>query len=337
MVTIGGAIASDIHGKSHHITGTFSKNIIEITLMLASGDVIVTTPKGRFEEFFWATVGGMGLTGFIVEAKLQLERIQTSLVQQTEFKENTFESVLSRMTSIDSSFANTVAWIDLSSKARGRGIVSGANPSLPGAQRKPQPFKPKCLENKRLSIPANLEIGVIRPETIKLFNSFWFSKPLQNGLLPIRSFMHPLDRVSNWNRLYGRNGVLEYQIVVPFGEENFLSHTIEEFQRFGFNSFLTVLKRFGETGEGHLSFPIPGWTLSLDFPNPNQLLFEVIELLDTSLAKIGGRVYLTKDSVLNPRLVPVMYPRLKEWKEIRNSMDPQGVWSSNLGRRLGLV
>ena len=162
------------------------------------------------------------------------------------------------------------------------------------------------------------------------------SEPLTKGISSIDSFMHPLDRIQNWNRIYGRRGFLQYQFVVPEGNEDFLAQVLATMKDLGAASFLGVLKRFGEGSPAPLSFPKPGWTLALDIPTHLDNLEQALNSLDSQLCAREGRIYLVKDARLKPEFVPIMYPRLEEWRTIRNTMDPRGMWQSDQSRRLKL-
>ena len=294
FVSIGGAIAADIHGKSHHTTGSFSSCVKRIQLLYSDGEIHDLYPEGPSAEHFWASIGGLGLTGMILEADLQLIPMEQPYVRVEESRVNDLGEMLADLSSSDASFQHTVAWIDLSGDFRGRGVVS------------------------------------------KAFNEMWFRKPLTNGISTIDSFMHPLDRIQSWNRIYGGRGFLQYQFVIPEGNEDFLAHVLSTMKDLGAASFLGVLKRFGKGSSGHLSFPKPGWTLALDMPTRLEGLEQALNSLDSQLCARDGRIYLVKDARLKPEFVPVMYPRLEEWRSIRDNMDPRGMWQSDQSRRLKL-
>jgi decaprenylphospho-beta-D-ribofuranose 2-oxidase len=181
--------------------------------------------------------------------------------------------------------------------------------------------------------------GLLNRWSIRAFDAVWLRAAPRRRLDEVQTipqFFHPLDGVHGWNRVYGRHGFVQYQFVVPDGAEAIVRAVMERLRRGGAASFVTVLKRFGPAGPGPLSFPLPGWTLALDLP-VTVGLGPVLDACDRLVATAGGRVYLAKDSRLVPELVPVMYPRLDEWRAVRARLDPDGVWQSDLGRRLGLA
>jgi decaprenylphospho-beta-D-ribofuranose 2-oxidase len=181
--------------------------------------------------------------------------------------------------------------------------------------------------------------GLVRRSTVRLFNEMWFRKAPRSeraALHSLRSFFHPLDGVRGWNRVYGSEGFLQYQFVVPFGEEDAFRRIVERLSEAQLPSFVTVLKRFG-AGHGLLSFPMAGWTLTFDVPTGMPGLGRLLDQMDDLVVEAGGRVYLAKDSRLRPKLLPKMYPELSKWQEIRAALDPEGVMRSDLARRLHLV
>jgi len=331
-VSIGGAIAADIHGKSHHTTGSFSSCVKRIQLLYSDGEVRDLYPEGPTANHFWATVGGLGLTGIILEADLQLIAMESSSVMVEETRVDDLEEMLSVLSSSDAGFQHTVAWIDLSGDFRGRGVVGKGNYITQSLDSTPSKIK----KGTSLPFPKIGNLSLINKYTVRAFNEMWFRKPLTNGTTTLDSFMHPLDRIQNWNRIYGGQGFLQYQFVVPEGNEDFLELVLSTMKELGAASFLGVLKRFGKGSPGHLSFPKPGWTLALDIPTQLDNLEQALNSLDSQLCARDGRIYLIKDARLKAEFVPLMYPRLEEWRAIRNNMDPRGMWQSDQSRRLKL-
>jgi decaprenylphospho-beta-D-ribofuranose 2-oxidase len=243
--------------------------------------------------------------------------------------------MLTLLSAADKDFQHTVAWIDLSGDFRGRGVVGKGNyvtQEVPDGKSSTNRIK----EGASLPFPNIGGMSFINKYTVRAFNEMWFRKPLTKGIASIDSFMHPLDRIHNWNRIYGRRGFLQYQFVVPGGNEDFLAHVLTTMKDLGAASFLGVLKRFGEGSPAPLSFPKPGWTLALDIPAHLNNLEQTLNSLDSQLCAREGRIYLVKDARLKPVFVPIMYPRLEEWRTIRNNMDPGGMWQSDQSRRLKL-
>ncbi len=338
-VTIGGAIACDIHGKNHHSDGSFGAHVRSITLFLADGSITVLTPESA-PALFWATVGGMGLTGVILEATVQLLPIETSrLVIDTDRVAN-LDSVLELMTNGDAAYRYSVAWIDLLAKgdALGRSVLTRGDHArlseVDPAAGASLAFSPSPLIGVPRRVPR-----VLNHLSVAAFNELWYRKaPLRRRgeVQTISQFFHPLDAVRNWNRLYGATGLVQYQFVVPFGAEAALRTVVERLAGSGTASFLAVLKRFGHGDQAPLSFPVPGWTLALDLPatpRVGRLLYE----LDEVVLGAGGRHYLAKDAHMTPGALRAGYPRLAEWQAVRAKADPAGVWVSDLARRLHLI
>jgi len=343
FVTVGGAIANDIHGKNHHKAGSWCNHVSAMTMRLATGETVRVTPDGT-PDLFWATAGGLGLTGVILDATFQLAPIETSRLLVDTDRTPDLDTTLALMDEGDDDYPYSVAWIDLmkTGPAMGRSILGRGSfaplDALPSKERtteKARAFAPKT----RATFPPLAPNGLINPLTVSAFNEAWYRKApkrRRDELQSITTFFHPLDMVDLWNRVYGPIGFLQWQFVLPFGEEAALRRIIEALCAEGCTSFLAVLKRFGAANPGHLSFPIPGWTLALDVPAGPTSLSRLITQLDHDVVDAGGRIYLAKDSRVSPDLMAAMYPRLDEWRKVRAEVDPQGVLQSDLARRLGL-
>ncbi len=339
-VTVGGAIAADVHGKNHHVDGSFGNHVTRLSLVDGSGTLLELRPEGDTtpleREMFWATVGGMGLTGVIVEATFSLIPIRTALmsVDTTRFRE--LEGLMAAMVEADSRWRYSVAWVD-SLDPRGRGVLTcGDHASvdqLDAAQRSdPLGYDPKALA----AAPSFLPAGLLNTFTVRAFNEAWYRKaPKQREaeLQAIAPFFHPLDGVRDWNRIYGPAGFLQYQFAVPDAGAHLVPRTLEALRRVGAPSFLTVLKRFGPANPAPLSFPLPGWTLAADVPAAVPGLLETLDQLDEEVAAAGGRLYMAKDSRQSAAMVRRSYPRLADWTHLRALLDPRGVLDSDLARR----
>ncbi|MBG0821042.1 FAD-binding oxidoreductase [Planomonospora sp. ID91781] len=334
-VTVGGAVAADVHGKNHHVDSSFGAHLRSLTLVTAGGGIRTLTPA---DDLFWATVGGMGLTGVIVEAVFRCVPIETSRVRVDTERTRDLDHTLETMAATDGRYRYTVAWIDLLARGgrMGRSVLTrgdhAAREELPrGAD--PLEFAPRAL----VKAPPWAPDGLLNPLTVRAFNEAWYLKSRPGtsvqGLAP---FFHPLDFVDGWNRAYGPRGFVQYQFVVPFGQEATLRRIVARLSAEGVVSFLTVLKRFGPGTPGMLSFPMPGWTLALDIPAGQRGLAGLLRALDAQVAEAGGRIYLAKDSRMAAGTMAATYPRLAEWRKVRDEADPDGVFRTDLARRLGL-
>ncbi len=343
FVTIGGAVASDIHGKNHHVEGSFGNHVTSLTLLLADGSQVVVGPDQR-PDLFWATVGGMGLTGVILDATIRLLPIETSRMSVDTTRIPDLEALFTAMSEGDDDYRYSVAWIDLVAKGSslGRSVLTRgdhATTAQLGPKESVQPFA--YGPHQLISVPPLVPpMGVLNHATVAAFNEVWFRKAprhREGELQGIGAFFHPLDLVGSWNRLYGAKGMVQYQFVVPFGAEDAMRTVIERLSASGAASFLAVLKRFGAGNQAPLSFPAPGWTLALDVPGASHGLGDLLHGLDRVVLDAGGRHYFAKDAHTTAAAIRRGYPRLDEWKAVRDAVDPHGVWQSDLSRRLGLT
>lgn len=334
MVTVGGAIATDIHGKNHHVEGTFGSHVSSLTLVDGQGDVHTLDPDSAR---FWATVGGMGLTGVVTEATFDLIPITSSLMSVDTDRVGDLDEIMSMMVSGDAEYRYSVAWIDSIARS-GRGVLTRGDHAP--AQALPTGADPLAYDPQpRLTAPGVLPGRLLNSLSVRAFNEAWFRKAPRHRtgeLQSIPAFFHPLDGVREWNRIYGRGGFLQYQFVVPDSAGHVVGRALQRLRDVGAPSFLTVLKRFGAANRAPLSFPAPGWTLAADVPARIPGLASVLDELDELVLSEGGRLYLAKDSRMSPAMMSASYPRLAEWREQRAAMDPHHVFVSDLARRLSL-
>lgn len=339
-VTLGGAVAADVHGKNHHVDGTIGAHVKTLKLLLADGSVRKCSPE-HHPDLFWATVGGMGLTGIITEITLQLIPIETAYMSvrhlTTPNLEKTLELFESKATE---SAPYSVAWIDCLAKGKnfGRSVVMlgdhATKNNLPRSIKDPL----RTEERSTLSLPFHFPENFLNPWSIRTFNALYHRS--QRGkeepfLVDYDRYFYPLDTLHNWGPLYGKRGFVQYQCVLPSATSHEgLKALLDELVMSKRGSFLAVLKRFGAQGPGMLSFPHEGYTLALDIPVSNPNLFPFLDHLDAVILKHGGRTYLAKDARMKPRVFREMYPRFEEWLQIKNEVDPDGHFSSDLSRRL---
>ncbi len=337
-ITLGGAVACDVHGKNHHVDGSFADHVRSLRLLTPAGELRELDRDATPGEFR-ATVGGIGLTGVIVSVTLQLLRVAGPMLQVTTEQTTGIDETLARLTATDHLYRYSVAWIDGAAQGRrlGRGVLMRGDHAPAAAQ--PAPAHTRGNAGKpRLKIPRGASISpLIGNTSLAAFNELYFRRAHtgSGALQDCDSFFFPLDAVGSWNRLYGRAGFLQYQFVVPFGAEETLVQVMELLASGRRRPTLVVLKRFGGEGGG-LSFPIPGWTLASDLPLPAPGLAALLDRADELVARAGGRVYLAKDSRLRPERFREMYPELERWRELRARLDPGELMQSDLARRLQL-
>jgi decaprenylphospho-beta-D-ribofuranose 2-oxidase len=342
LVTVGGAIASDIHGKNHHHAGSWGNWVTAMTLATPADGPIRVSPEVR-PELFWATTGGMGLTGVILDATIRLTPVETAFLTVDTDRTPDLDSTLALMESGDHAYDYSVAWIDIMSRGGhlGRSILSrgrfARRDELDARRsRDPLAFRAGTLG----TYPGRPAVRLVTPLTVRAFNEAWYRKAPRHArghLQTIGQFFHPLDLVQEWNRVYGRTGFLQWQCALPLSATDDLRWVVEQIASAGCSSFLNVLKRFGPGNPGPLSFPMEGWTLAIDVPTVGvRELGRLLDRLDDRVVGAGGRLYLAKDSRMAPELLPAMYPGLDAWRAVRAAADPEGLLASDQARRLGL-
>ena len=341
FITVGGAIASDIHGKNHHADGSFGSHLRSVTLLTADGNRRAIT-EASDPLLWWATIAGMGLTGIVIDATFRVLPIETGrCLVDTERLPN-LEALLERMESGDHLYRYSVAWVDMvaTGDSLGRSVLTrGDHATIADLDDAgvhlddPLEFRPPALASVPRGVP-----NLLNRLSVSAFNELWYRKAPRShrGLESITGFFHPLDMVGSWNRLYGSAGFLQYQFVVPFEAVDTLRTIVREVSASGQASFLAVLKRMGDANPGMLSFPAPGWTLTMDLPAGVHGLGDLLARLDGLVLDAGGRHYLAKDATGTPSMLRAEYPRLDEWLDVRRSVDPHGMWMSDQARRLDL-
>jgi decaprenylphospho-beta-D-ribofuranose 2-oxidase len=342
QVTIGGAIGSDIHGKNHHSAGSFGNHVVSMDLLTADGTVRTLTPEGPDSDLFWATVGGMGLTGIIVRATVKMTHTETAyFLADNDRTENLDETIELFSNGSDDRYDYSSAWFDSISTGSKLGRAAFGRGSL--AKRDELPIKlrsdPLKFDAPQLAtLPDMFPNGLANKFTFSTIGELYYRKTPKkaHGVVQnLTAFYHPLDLFGEWNRAYGSKGFLQYQFIVPFAAEDEFRRIVRRIAESGHVSFLNVFKRFGEGNRAPLSFPIPGWNICVDFPIKKGLS-RFCQELDETVLGMGGRLYTAKDSRTSAETFHKMYPRLDEWRKIRATVDPDGVFASDMSRRLEL-
>jgi decaprenylphospho-beta-D-ribofuranose 2-oxidase len=335
-VTVGGAIAADVHGKNHVRQGTFGAHVREMSVLTPGLGLIKIGPRNN-KDAFWATVGGLGLTGVIRQARLELAPLDSWLLRSVDTIAGDLSAVLSSLDTAAGSGAYAMAWLDARRRGSslGAGVVTRAEPVRP---RRGAPPDGGRRAPRRLGVPILPGTGIAWPLVATAANRARLlgARARPRRVRPLPDVLYPLDAVPYWPALHGRRGLVQYQFVVPRGAEDVLAAALAGPQRAGRPATLAVLKVFGAGNPAALSFPLPGWSLALDFP-ADPVLAPVLDDLDEQVAAAGGRVYLVKDSRLRPELVETMYPQLLRWRAERAVLDPDRVMVSDLARRLRLA
>ncbi|MFG2603708.1 FAD-binding protein [Streptomyces sp. NPDC048514] len=383
-VTVGGAIGADLHGRNHHVSGSFSRHVLSLELLTADGEVRTVSPG---TPLFEATAGGMGLTGIILTATFRLLPVETAYLTVDTERAADLDDLMARLSAGDHRYRYSAARIDLLARgaATGRGVLTRAEHAPLDALgkgtrgwRHPLSVRPRRLPSTPALVPsvparvpslaarvpsapallpgglpgpaallpgglpgpaALLPGGLLGPAAVALVNELWFRtapRARTGEIQRLSAFFHPLDGMPHRSRLHGRGGSVQYQFVIGHGREEALHRIVRRLAERRLPSFPAVLKRFGDAGPGWLSFPAPGWTLTVDIPAALPGLAAFLDELDEAVAAAGGRVCLAEDSRLRPDLLGAMYPRVADFRDLRARLDPRGVFVSDLARRLHL-
>ncbi len=342
FATIGGCVACDVHGKNHHLEGSLSDHVRSIVLLGADGRA-TSCSRETLSELFRATVGGMGLTGFILECEIQLKPVKTAYIDVEYHRTQDLDETMELIDQEDQRFVYSVAWMDClaAGKSLGRSVLMRGNhchlDQLEGSHRE----APLRVSDRTLAgIPFDFPAFLLNRGTIGAMNSVYyrmFSPGRSRKIVHYGPYFYPLDTIPNWNRAYGKRGFVQYQCAFPLDKSaSGVEQLLGSLKASRMGSFLVVLKRFGRQGPGLLSFPFEGYTISLDFPVSNRLE-GFLEQLDSIVLAHQGRVYLAKDARLSPATFRAMYPGWQEWLQIKREVDPHDRFDSDLARRIGLT
>ncbi|MFF5291056.1 FAD-binding protein [Paractinoplanes globisporus] len=325
-VTVGGAIAADVHGKNHQRHGTFGRHVATMTVLTPAYGMIEMSPTVNADEF-WATVGGLGLTGIIRRATLRLIPLASWWVSTVDEEQPRLQRVLERLHAAAMSSEHAVAWVD----PGGAGVITMATTARLGA------LTPSRAARRHVT-PTLPGRGIAWPPLTAAANAARRAAVVlrPRHLRPLPDLHFPLDTLPGWPRLHGRRGLIQHHFTVPFGAEHVLAEALRATRAAGHSPSLAILKVFGAANSAPLSFPAPGWSLALDFA-ADPALGPVLDRLDERIAAAGGRVYLVKDSRAHPDVIAAMYPGLARWRAVRSTLDPDRLLVSDLARRLRLA
>lgn len=339
FITVGGAIASDVHGKNHHVDGCFSHHVLEMDVLTGSGETITCSPTSHI-DLFEATCGGMGLTGVITRVKFDLKKIETSYIRQKQLKAANLDEVL-RLFDEYKHYTYSVAWIDCLQKGKSFGrsiLILGEHATLNELNETQKKDPLKLPGKKQITFPFNLPWWVLNSFTVKAFNFLYYNKNTRkeiNNVVSYEPFFYPLDAILHWNRGYGAKGFVQYQFVLPLEAKDGLVEIMNRISNAGMGSFLAVLKVFGPQ-DSLISFPKEGYTLALDFPVRKGLM-EFLDELDEIVLKHGGRIYMSKDARMKPSMLQAGYPGLEQFKRIVRKYNPNNKLRSVQSDRLLLT
>ena len=344
QVTIGGAIGPDIHGKNHHSAGSFGNHVTSMELLVADGRVLHLEPEGENSELFWATVGGMGLTGIILRAQIKMTKTETAyFIADTDRTDNLDETMAFHSDGSEHNYTYSSAWFDVISPEPKLGRSTISRGSLATLEQLEE-LAPKLAKDPlKFNAPQLMTVPDIFPNftmnklsLMAIGEAYYLmGAPARNQVKNLTQFYQPLDLIGEWNRGYGSNGFLQYQFVVPTDAVEPFKEIIRDMQRSGHYSALNVFKLFGPGNKAPLSYPMPGWNVCVDFPiKPGLGAF--LDDLDKRVMEFGRRLYLAKESRTSAENFHKMYPGLEGWLKTRNDIDPTGVFASDMSRRLEL-
>lgn len=317
FVTLGGAVANDVHGKNHHVNGTFGLHVRQLILYRSDEGVVVCSSDTR-SELFAATIGGLGLTGIIIAIEMQLRRVSSNQIVQKSIKFSGLDEFFQLSSQHNSDYEYSVAWIDClaTGKHTGRGRYIVGNHANEGD------LSP--MKASRITVPFNPPVSLINTMTLKAFNGIYYHRQRPKEVhshVRLEQFFYPLDSVLHWNRMYGKGGFQQYQCVVPRQHSReVIKAVLIEIAKSGTGSFLAVLKQFGNIDSpGLLSFPMPGATLALDFPQNEPKISSLFDKLDALVHEAGGRLYPAKDAHMSASNFRQAYPA---WERVESLRDP---------------
>jgi FAD/FMN-containing dehydrogenase len=332
FVTLGGMVASDVHGRNHHVAGCFGEHVLSLRIQVADGRILDVDAENE-PELFHACFGGMGLLGHVLEVELQMMRVPSAWIWSESDRMGSIDELLPALLDERTRWPYTVAWLDCTARggALGRGILERGRWATAAEVPSRSPRRLPAL-----MVPVRLPSGLVNRHTLRLMNTFWYHRHGTRrhvGVGTAESFFYPLDRIADWHRVFGARGFTQYQCVIP-SEVCVFRDFLERFQRGGGSSFVTVLKDCGPAGKGPLSFPQQGASLALDIPIQGDRTRALVSSLNEFVIANGGRIYLAKDAFTSPEHFRQMYPRLAEWEAVRRAWDPEGRISSSQSRRL---
>lgn len=339
FVTVGGAIANDVHGKNHHRDGTFGQFVESFELLTARGKILTCSRK-KNTDVFWAAVGGIGLTGVILTARLKLQPIESAYVVVDYLRARHIGEALAAIRESDDQYQYSVAWVDCLARGShlGRSVLMRGNHARATecGPRIADPLRAKPKGQK--TVPFDFPEFALNPLSIHAFNKLYYTihRTAAGRIVDYDSYFCPLDSIHHWNRMYGKRGFAQYQATFPLDNSAGLEQLLERISESSCASFLAVLKRLGPANPGLLSYPFEGYTITLDIPMRADLI-AFLRSLDEIVLAHGGRLYCAKDAATLPETFAAMYPALERFRAIKNRLDPEHLFSSTMARRLGIV